>query len=77
MSTKAEIKDTRMIEVPVPSDPADTETLGKFILNSAQDGYLLTSATAIQGGSQRDPFTIGLRVILTRQGDAESDLRLP
>lgn len=67
MPIEVEAKDERTIQVPVPADNADTETLGKFILNAGQDGYSLKDAHAVQGGSQRDPYTTGLRVTLEKK----------
>lgn len=66
MSAKVSFTDERSIEVPVPAGPADTEHLGKFILNNCQDGYALKMVDEITGGTQRDPYTVGLRVILER-----------
>lgn len=68
--TSIEMKSERAITVPVPADAGDAETLGKFILNAAQDGFRLKAAGLIQEdrGSQRDPYLVtkGLRVVMSQ-----------
>lgn len=61
-----DLTDERTIRVPVPTDAATTEEFGKFLVHSAQEGYALSSAAEIRGGSQRDPYTVGMIVKVAR-----------
>lgn len=64
---KIEVKDERTITVPKTASAADTETVGKFLLNAGQDGYGIKSVSAItrEEGTQRDPYTVTLGVKIT------------
>ncbi len=65
-----EIKDERTITIPKVASSTDAETVGKFILNAAQDGYSITSVSAVtrEAGSQRDPYTetLGVKVTMSK-----------
>lgn len=60
MPLTVEVKDERVLTVPVPCSAIDTEQAGKFLVNAGQDGYELKEVTLIQEdkGSQRDPWLV-------------------
>jgi hypothetical protein len=58
--------DTRTLQIPVPADDVDTEQLGKFLVNSGQDGYRLSEVATLSTG-QRDPIVNGLRLTVSRE----------
>lgn len=60
------IKNERAIEFREGLGSADLEQVGKFLTHSAQDGYRLSNVSAISAGSQRDPYTIGVRLTCSK-----------
>lgn len=60
------VKNERAIEFREGLISADVEAVGKFLLAAGQDGYRLTGVSAISGGSQRDPYTVGVRLTCSK-----------
>jgi hypothetical protein len=54
--------DTVTVKTPIPASLSDTETFVAELKAAADAGYALSSASALEGGNQRDPYTIGLVV---------------
>lgn len=67
MPVEVETRDERTIQVPVPAGRADTQTLAGFLMQAHSDGYTLKDASDIQSGSQRDPYTVGLRITVEKK----------
>lgn len=62
MPVEVKASDTRSIQVPVPASREDSAAFADFIFQAQSEGYVLQGATAIDGGSQRDPYTVGIRL---------------
>lgn len=60
------IKDERTVRCPVPASADDTQALATFLEDCVREGYILKYATAIEGGSQRDPITTAVQLIFER-----------
>lgn len=65
-SVEVKITDTRSLRCPVPADAVDTEQLGKALVAAGQEGYSMTGAHAVQGGNQRDPYTVAIEITVSR-----------
>jgi hypothetical protein len=63
MSVKVTTVDRRTIEVKFPAAPSE---LANALSGLADEGYEITDAATIQGGDQRDPYAIGVRIVATR-----------
>lgn len=59
-------KDERRIQVPVPASAPQSEQLAAFVAKCCEDGYLLVGAGTVEGGSQRDPYTVGVTLRFER-----------
>lgn len=70
--TSITVIDERSISIPnAKLSAADTEQIGKWIANNAQEGYGVKSVAAItvERGTQRDPYTQtnGVKITLERK----------
>jgi hypothetical protein len=71
-NTDITVVDERSITIPnAPLNAGETEQIGKWILNNAQDGYGLKSATSITRtrGHQMNEYTetTGVKITLERK----------
>lgn len=60
-------EDRRTVACPVPASAEDTHMLGQHIMEAPANGYILKDAETVQGGSQRDPYAIGVRLIFEKK----------
>lgn len=60
------VSDTRTLEIPVPADPSDMILAGDILRKAGQDGYRLKAAAHKTSSDQRDPYVVGIRLILER-----------
>lgn len=59
-------KDERSIRIPVPANAEQTREFARWLASSSDNGYTIKSATEISGGSQYDPYVVGLQVTMER-----------
>lgn len=67
MTISLAAKDEKTISMSFPVKSDDLAQLATIIGDAGNDGYELTNATTIQSGHQRDPYTSGVRLTLTRK----------
>lgn len=67
MPVVVEAIDQRSIRVPVPCNTDEMEQLRRWVNATADQGYSLKSAAEINGGNQRDPYVIGIRLMAEKK----------
>jgi hypothetical protein len=60
-------RDERTMQVPVPCEGPDLDAFGALFTRAITDGYTLAGAQTLQGGSQRDPYTVGLKLTFSKE----------
>jgi len=65
-SVEVGITDQRTVRAGVPLDSADTAKFAAAISDAAMNGYVLSAAQDITGGSQRDPYVVGVLLTFTK-----------
>lgn len=63
----ASFRDEREAKIDIPATNDDTVALASWLSASANEGYYLKSIAALTGGHQRDPYTVGAKIVLSRK----------
>lgn len=66
MPIKVTISDRRIIEAALPVEGEDLAAFTTAQSKAFVDGYKLTAVGTINGGSQVDPVTTGIRLVFSR-----------